>query len=157
MQEIKLSALPTLQTDYGILPFVKTELLMLLRKGAKWFWLLNISCMIAMLFTPIKIALQFVLPVLLFLQVGRWSDIVTKEKTNRIHYFTFAAYRPLERVLTSQILAGMIIAVALAVPLMLRYIIYGYIMPVLSIFSVSIFIVSFAVCFGIVSGEKKVI
>ncbi|MEO5942697.1 MAG: hypothetical protein ABIP30_15390, partial [Ferruginibacter sp.] len=85
LQEIKLSELPSIKTDYGILPFIKTELLMLFRKGPKWLWLVNIGCMIAMLFVPIKIAHQFVLPVLWFLQVGRWSDLATKEKTNRIH------------------------------------------------------------------------
>lgn len=155
MQEIKLSALPSIQTDYSILPFIKTELLMLFRKGPKWFWLVNIGGMIVMIFVPIKIAHQFILPVLWFLQVGRWSDLGTKEKTNRIHYFTYAAYQPLKRLLTSQIIAGIVIAVALALPLMIRYIIAGDVMPVLLIFTGAAFIVSLAVCVGVLSGGKK--
>jgi hypothetical protein len=155
LQEIKLSALPSIQTDYSILPFIKTELLMLFRKGPKWFWLVNIGGMIAMPFVPIKIAHQFILPVLWFLQVGRWSDLATKEKTNRIHYFTYAAYQPLKRLLTSQIIAGIVIAIVLASPLMIRYLIVGDLMPVLLIFAGAIFIVAFAVCLGILAGGKK--
>ena len=155
LQEIKLSALPHIQTDYGILPFIKTELLMLFRKGPKWFWLVNIGGMIAIIFVPIKIAHQFILPILWFLQVGRWSDLATKEKTNRIHYFTYAAYQPLKRLLTSQIIAGIFIAITLASPLMIRYIISGDVMPVLLILAGAVFIVSFAVCLGILSGGKK--
>ncbi|MEO8116713.1 MAG: hypothetical protein ABI653_03635 [Bacteroidota bacterium] len=155
LHEIKLSSLPAIQTDYGILPFIKTELLMLFRNGPKWLWLVNIGCMIAMIFVPIKIAHQIILPVLWFLQVGRWSDLATKEKTNRIHYFTYAAYRPLERLLTSQIIAGIIIAIALASPLMIRYLLSGDVMPVLYIFTGGVFIVALAVCLGILSGGKK--
>ncbi|MEO7043992.1 MAG: hypothetical protein ABI091_01705 [Ferruginibacter sp.] len=155
LQEIKLSALPSIKTDYGILPFIKTELLMLFRKGPKWLWLVNIGGMIAMLFVPIKIDHQIVLPVLWFLQVGRWSDLATKEKTNRIHYFTYAAYQPLKRLLTSQIIAGIIIAVVLALPLMIRYLILGELIPLLLIFAGAVFIVSFAVCLGMLSGGKK--
>ena len=155
LQEIKLSALPHIQTDYGILPFIKTELLMLFRKGPKWLWLVNIGAMIAMLFVPIKIAHQFTLPILWFLQVGRLSDLATKEKTNRIHYFTYAAYQPLKRLLTSQIIAGILVSIALASPLMIRYLILGNVMSALLIFGGAIFIVLFAVCLGILSGGNK--
>ena len=155
LQEIKLSTLPSIKTDYGILPFIKTELLMLFRKGPKWFWLLNIGGMITMIFVPIKIAHQFVLPILWFLQVGRLSDLVSKEKTNRIHYFTYAAYQPLKRLLSSQIIAGIIISITLSLPLMIRYLIVGNTMPVISILTGAVFIVSLAVCLGILSEGKK--
>jgi len=155
LQEIKRSALPSIQTDYGILPFIKTELLMLFRKGPKWFWLVNIGGMIAMFFIPIKIAHQFVLPIVWFMQVGRWSDLASKEKTNRIHYFTYAAYQPLKRLLTSQIIAGIVIAVTLALPLLIRYLLAADLLPVLNIFMGAVFIVLLAVCLGILSEGKK--
>ncbi|CAN5116237.1 hypothetical protein BH11BAC6_BH11BAC6_05070 [soil metagenome] len=155
LHDIKLSSLPSITTDYGVGPFIKTELLMLFRKGPKWFWLVNIGGMIALILTPLPIAHQILLPTLWFLQVSRWSDLATKEKTNRIHYFTYAAYQPVKRLLTSQIIAGIILSVALAFPLMIRYLIAGDLMHVFYIFTGAVFIVSFAVLLGILSGGKK--
>jgi hypothetical protein len=117
---------------------------MLVRKGSKWFWLLNAAGVIALIFAPLPIAHQIVLPILWFLQVSRWSDIATKEKTHRMHYFTFAAYQPLRRLLVSQIIAGILLAIALAFPLMIRYLISGDFIHVLEIVTGSIFIVAFA-------------
>ena len=41
LKEIHLQDLPVAQPALGILPFVKTEFLMLIRKGPRWFWLFN--------------------------------------------------------------------------------------------------------------------
>ncbi|NNV55124.1 hypothetical protein [Limnovirga soli] len=155
LQDIKIAALPAISTDYGILPFIKTELLMLFRKGPKWFWVLNIGGMIALLFTTLNIAHQFVLPALWFLQVGRLSDLTTKEKTNRIHYFTYASYKPIERLLPSQIIAGIILMAGLALPLMVRYLAGGEFMPVIYLLAGAIFIVLLAAALGILTGGKK--
>ncbi len=153
--DLKLSALPAITPAYGILPFIKTELLMLFRKGSKWFWLVNAGGMIALIFAPLIIAHQIILPVLWFLQVSRWSDIATKEKTNRIHYFTYAAYKPVSRLLVSQITAGIILAVDLSFPLIIRYLIDGGFIHVLEIITGAVFIVAFAVCLGILSSGNK--
>ncbi|HRI22514.1 MAG TPA: hypothetical protein PLA68_16245, partial [Panacibacter sp.] len=156
LQDIQLSSLPAVQTDYGIVPFIKTEMLMLFRKGSRWLWLVNIAGMIALIFTPLNIAHQMVLPLLWFLQVARWSDLATKEKTNRIHYFAFASYQPLKRLLPSQLIAGILLALALALPLMIRYLAAGDALQVLYIFNGAIFIVTLALCLGIISGGKKI-
>ena len=155
IRDIRLSSLPPVLIDYGILPFIKTELLMLFRKGPMWFWFVNLGGVIALLFTPIAIAHQFILPILWFLQIGRWSDIATKEKSNRIHYFTYAAYQPLKRLLPSQLLAGITLAIALAMPLVVRYIIALQFLQVAGIFLGAIFIVVLAVFLGMISGGKK--
>ncbi|MGB4774463.1 MAG: hypothetical protein WBP45_04785, partial [Daejeonella sp.] len=131
-KDIKILSLPPVAAAYGILPFIKTELLMLFRKGSTWFWFLNLLGMLALIFTPISVAHQLVLPVLWFLQVGRWSDLSTKEKTNRIHYFSYASYQPLKRLLSAQLIAGIILALALASPLLLRYLIAGNFLTMLS-------------------------
>jgi hypothetical protein len=95
------------------------------------------------------------LPILWFLQVGRWSDLATKEKTNRIHYFTYASYRPLTRLLPAQILAGVILSLVLAAPILVRYLVTMQFFPLLSIVMGGVFIVLFAVALGILSGGKK--
>ena len=155
LHDIKLSALPAITPAYGIAPFIKTELLMLIRKGPRWLWLINFGGMIALAITPFPIAHQMILPGLWFLQVARWSDLATKEKTNRIHYFSYASYKPLTRLLPAQILAGIILALALASPLLVRCLIGGQLSAALNIIMGGIFIVLFAVATGMLSGGKK--
>jgi hypothetical protein len=116
-----IALLPQIITNYSIAPFIKTEMLLLLRKGSKWFWLISAGGWISMLFVPLAIAHLYILPILWFLQVNRLSDLATKEKTNRLHYFTYASYKPLQRMLPAQILAGILLAIALALPLIVRY------------------------------------
>ena len=155
LADIKLSALPPITPAYGILPFIKTELLMLIRKGPRRLWLINLGGMIGLFFAPLTVAHQIVLPIVWFLQVGRWSDLATKEKTNRIHYFTYASYKPLSRLLPSQIIAGILLALALASPLLIRYLVGLQFLPILGIILGGVFIVLFAVALGILSGGKK--
>ncbi len=155
LKDIKLSELPPITPAYGITPFIKTELLMLFRKGPRWLWLINLGGMIALIFAPITVAHQIILPLLWFLQVARWSDLATKEKTNRIHYFTYASYRPLTRLLPAQIMAGIILSLVLASPLLIRYLVTMQFLPLLSIVMGGVFIVLFAVALGILSGGKK--
>jgi hypothetical protein len=152
---ISRTLMPPISIDYSIFPFIKIELLLLIRKGNKWLWLVNGGLWLSMLFAPLPIAHIYLLPVLWFLQVTRWSELATKEKANRLHYFTYASYKPLFRMLPAQILAGIILAIALALPVILRYAIAldGY--SVINIINGSVLIVLLAVCLGIVSGGKK--
>jgi hypothetical protein len=152
---ITRQTMPPLVFNYGIFPFIKTELLLLIRQGNKWLWLLNAGLWIAMFIAPLPIAYTYMLPVLLFLQVTRWSDLVTKEKTNRVHYFAYASYKPLLRMLPAQIFAGILLALALALPILLRNAVAlnGY--AIINIVNGSVFIVLLAATLGILSGGKK--
>jgi len=151
LREIHLPDLPVAQPALGILPFIKTEFLMLIRKGPKWFWLINIGGFIALFFMPLQEAHKIGLPVLWFLQVNRWADISTREKYYGTHYFTYAAFRPLQRLLTSQILSAWMLAILLALPLILRSELSNIIPIVLG----ALFVVAFAVCSGIITGGKR--
>jgi hypothetical protein len=156
LREIHLSTLPVAAPAFGIGPFVKIEFLMLLRKGPKWFWVINLGGFIALCFMPLTPAHQIGLPILWFLQINRWADLATKEKYNRTHYFTYAAYKPLQRLLTSQILAGILLATALAVPVITRYAINGEYSTAISIILGAVFIIILSVCSGIISGGKRI-
>lgn len=149
------STLPAFTFNYGVYSFVKTELLLLIRQGNKWLWLLNAGLWIAMCFTPLNIAYAYLLPILLFLQVGRWSELVTKEKTNRVHYFAYASYQPLQRLLTAQILSGVILAIGLSFPIIVRCLLLGDSYAVINIINGAMFVVLLAVALGIISGGKK--
>jgi hypothetical protein len=152
---ISMAALPPVLKNYSIVPLIKTELMLLVRKGSKWFWLISAGLCVSMLFAPLNIAHTYLLPILWFLQVTRLSELATKEKSNRLHYFTWSSYKPLQRMLPAQILAGILLMITLAAPLIVRYLLMlnGY--AVVNILLGAAFIVLLAVCMGIVSGGKK--
>jgi hypothetical protein len=152
---ITRQAMPPLVFNYGIYPFIKTELLLLVRQGNKWMWLLNAGLWVAMFIAPLPIAYSYMLPVLLFLQVTRWSALVTKEKTNRVHYFAYASYKPLLRMLPAQILAGVVLALALALPVIVRNALLLNSYAILNIINGCVLIVLLAASLGILSGGKK--
>jgi hypothetical protein len=154
-KQIILSDLPKTKPQFGILPIIKTEFLMLLRKGPKWFWLINIGGMMALFFMPIKEAHQIALPILWFLQINRWADLATKEKFFGTSNFIYSSFKPLQRLLTSQIVAGFLLATFLALPLIIKQLIAGNLTAVISIMIGGLFLISFAVFSGIISGGKR--
>jgi hypothetical protein len=127
----------------------------LIRKGSKWLWLINAGLWVSLLLAPLNIAHTYLLPVLWFLQVTRLSELATKEKTNRLHYFTWSSYKPLQRMLPAQILAGILLMITLAVPLIARYLLLLNGFAIANILLGAVFIVILAVCTGIVTGGKK--
>jgi hypothetical protein len=154
-KEIQLSKLSKINPQFGIFPIIKTEFLMLIRKGPKWFWLINFAGMIALFLIPIKEAYQIALPVLWFLQINRWADLSTKEKFFGTSNFIYSSFNPLQRLLTSQILAGFLLATFLALPILVRQLFDGNLMATIAIIVGSLFLVSFAVFTGIISSGKR--
>ncbi|WP_400074867.1 ABC transporter permease [Winogradskyella sp. R77965] len=154
-KEVVLSKLPIAQINYRILPLVKTEFLLLFRKGKKWLWIVNGIGMVLLVILPFKISHQIALPILWFLQVSRLSDLTTKEAANNVNYFAFTSYKPLRRLLFSQLLAGSILIVGLSLPLIIRYAILIDLNATFSILLGGLFIVLLASTMGIISKGKK--
>ena len=118
-------------------------------------WLLNGALWLAMCFVPFEIAYSYLLPGILFLQVTRWSELATKEQTNRIHYFAYASYKPLKRMLPAQILAGIALALVLSLPILIRCGLSSNITSLISVVNGCVLIVLSAVALGILTGGKK--
>lgn len=150
-----LSALPNTETNYGILAFVRIEMLLLVRHGKKWLWLFNFAGMFLLAFLPLETAHQLVLPILWFLQVGRLSELNTKEITYGVHYFTFASYKPLSRLLLSQITVGIGLMFFLSIPILIRYMYLADFIAVFVILLGGITIVLLASLLGILTKGKK--
>lgn len=153
--EIILSALPAVQTNYGILSILKTEMLLLIRHGKKWLWIVNLIGMVLLAVLPLPIAHQMVLPILWFLQVGRLSELNTKEIAYGVHYLAFTSYKPIGRLLFSQILSGFLLLLFLSFPLMVRYAFLGNFMTLVPIILGGIFVIMLASVFGIITKGKK--
>lgn len=119
-KEITVSSLPKTETNYSILPLLKTEIALLVRSGKKWLWIVNGIGMILLAVLPLQMAHQLVLPTLWFLQVHRLSELTVKETSHNAHYFAFTSYQPLRRLLTSQLCAGILLMLFLGLPLLIR-------------------------------------
>lgn len=154
-REIKMNDLVKSESNFGLFPLIKTEFIMLIRKGPNWFWIINAAIFIALFFIPLNIALKTVLPIFWFLQINRWADIATKEKFFGTDKLIYSTYKPLQRLLVSQILAGIILAILMAMPVILKLILNSQILVMFEVILGSIILVSFAVCAGILSGGKR--
>lgn len=128
---------------------------MLLRKGPLWFWLINLGLFISLFIIPLGKAHQIVLPIVWFLQINRWADIATKEKFYGTSSFVYGSSKPLGRLLTAQILAGTLTALAFAFPVLLRYSIAGEFTFLPGIVLGAIILIGFSICLGILTGGKR--
>ncbi|MDC1161977.1 hypothetical protein OAT18_00905 [Tenacibaculum sp.] len=154
-KELTLSNLPTPKVNYGIFPLIKTELILLIRKGEKWHWVINGIGMISLLIAPLSIAHQFILPILWFFQIHRISEITTKEIHNSIQYLSFTSYKPIYRLLASQLIAGVLLMFFLTIPLCIKLVISLKLAALFSIISGSVFIIFLASSLGILTKGKK--
>lgn len=154
-KEINLSKLSIPKINYSIFPLVKTEFLMLFRKGSKWLWLLNAVGVALLATLPLKIAHQMVLPVLWFIQVSRLSDLTTKETIHNVQSFAFSSYKPVGRLLASQLLSGILLTLILSVPLVIRLMLATNFLAVISVILGAVFIVLLAATLGSLSKGKK--
>jgi hypothetical protein len=155
LNEITLSSLPQAAASFDIYPLIKAEIMMLLRKGPRWFWLVNLGMFIALFFIPLDKAHQIALPVVWFFQINRWADIATKEKYYGTSSFVYGSSKPLGRLLTAQIVAGTLTALAFAIPVLLRFTFAGELAVLPGIVLGAIIIIGFSTCSGILTGGKR--
>lgn len=143
------------ETNFGIYPLIKTEFIMLLRKGPIWFWIINASIFISLFLVPLDVALKSGLPIFWFLQINRWADLSTKEIFFGTDTFIYSTYKPLQRLLISQILAGIILAILLAMPVLISLIFNSQFLKIPEVILGAVILVSCAVCSGIVWRGKR--
>lgn len=154
LSEFSITTLSKPQINFGILPLLKTEILLLIRKGKKWLWILNVIGMILIAILPLATAHKMVLPILWFLQVHRISELVTKETYYQVHYLSFTSYKPIFRLLLSQVLAAIALMLFIASPLIFKLLLIDAISAI-SIILGGILIVAVATTLGIISKGKK--
>lgn len=139
----------------GIISLIKIEFSLLSRKNTKVLTTATIIGMASMFFLPIDTAQTYILPLVWFLQVKVWSDIETKDFTNRTFFFTASSYKPLHRLFLSRIIAGFLWALLIASPLATRLLFNGNFTASVNILLGGIFIVLMAVLLGLITQSKK--
>ncbi len=143
------------QTVFSIIPIIKIELMMFARKGSLWINLISIALILGLIFASIDTAHKFLLPILWFLQVTRWSDLITKDTEYRTFYFIYSSFKPLDRIFAGRIIAGILSAFILASPLLIRTIIEGDYTSCMNIILGAIFIISLSTFMGVLSKSSK--
>ncbi|MDF1695514.1 MAG: hypothetical protein P1U56_06765 [Saprospiraceae bacterium] len=139
----------------SLTPLIKAEVVLMMRKNNRWVWALTLIGMIAMGFVSSTISHQFILPIVWFLQVAIWSDIVSKDYTLRTHYFTSSSYKPLSRLFVSRIVAGNLLALFIAFPLLIKVAMSGDFTAFINIILGALFIVLLAVFLGALTQSRK--
>ncbi len=150
-----ISMLPEIAKNYSIIPLIRTEIQMLLQKGPRWIWLVNLGLFISLFFAEITTTHMILLPLLWLLQINRWSDIFIKDEICMVHYFSFSSYQPVKRLLTAQIIAAFVTAMIFAMPLILRYIFMGNYLALIGIFLGAMILITTSLFFGILTGGSK--
>lgn len=151
-----ISSLTRLSHNYSLIPLIKTELALLFTKGARWFWLANFGVWISLFFTEQTLAHQILLPVLLCMQINRWSDLFIKDETHFVHYFTYTSYQPIKRLLTARMIAALLLAFIFTIPMIIRFVYIGYFYGILTILIGIIVLISASLFFGVLSGGSKI-
>jgi len=153
--EIELNKLSSPKINYSILPLIKTEFILILRKSKKWLLLVNVLLMIALAFSSMKLAHQIILPILWFLQVSRISDITTKEASSKIEYLVNTSYKPMQRLFTAQLLSSFSLMLLLSLPLLIRYAILLDTVSITAIVLGALLIIIMSAFIGLVTKGKK--
>ncbi|MDH7446096.1 hypothetical protein [Aquimarina sp. 2201CG14-23] len=143
------------QTVFSIIPVLKVELIMLIRGGAKWLNTLSVFLMLGMIVSATDTGHKFLLPILWFLQVPRWSNLITKDTEYRTFYFIYSSYKPLDRIFAGRIIAGIFSAIMLASPLLIIAIITGNLTSFINIILGAVFIISLSTFMGVISQSSK--
>ncbi|MBM6498296.1 hypothetical protein [Flavobacterium macrobrachii] len=154
-RKIYFERLQKVDIDYRLFPLIFAEFLLLIRKGSIRLWILNLGCFIGLFFIPIEDALFIGLPIIWYLQVNRWSDLFTKEQEYKTASFIYSTYKPLKRLLLSQFLAGTILALIFALPVIVRLCLLQQFLEIIQVILSAISILSFSFFSGILFSGKR--
>lgn len=154
-KEIAIKDLPKASVNFGIFPIIKTELLLLFRKGKKWLWFINITGMGLLVILPLETAHKMVLPILWFLQVHRISNITSKEITNNTYLLSFSSYKPIGRILVSKVLGSIILILIISLPLLIKLCFDVLYSKAIGVLLGAIFLVLISATLGLLSKGKK--
>ncbi len=152
----RLNNLPQLVRSNSIFPLIKSEFKMLLRSSNIWLMLLTIILMIAQLFAPIVIVYTILLPIVLFLQVTRISNLSTSEIDHRIHLFTFASFQPIRRLMLSKFFAAVVFLILVVTPFLIRMLLSNMLLEFGSVILGVCFLISVSTFFGLIFRTSKV-
>ena len=131
------------------------ELSLMFKGLSLWWYLPAFGLLIASLAVPMNVLKEFIFPVIWIWPVLIWSKIGTREERFGTAQVIFSTPRILGRQLPAMLAAGVIVSLATASGVLLRFIIDGNFMLVFAAIIGSLFISLLAIAFGVWSKSSK--
>jgi hypothetical protein len=151
----KIHDLPLAGGRFSHFNLVQAELRLMLKGNSIWWLIITTGLFIASIFAPMDFAYMIALPLLLFFQVLILSKLGFREVTHRCNEYIFSAAFPLKRQLPAILSAAVLLMLTLAIPVTLRVLLTGNLYNVYAIVVGALFIPTFAITSGILTGGSK--
>ena len=146
---------PQPEARFSFFSILKAEIHLMV-KGRSKLWLIVTSILFTTsLFAPVSFAYKISLPLLWFFQILILSKIGCREINNRCNGYIFSAAFPIRRQLPATFTAASLLMFFLALPVVLRTLLNADFYSVYAITAGALFIPSFAITLGILTGGSK--
>ena len=145
----------SVQYNFGMNYLIYLELMLLLKKGGGILNILSLLLTIIPGIVDTTLSLQYLFPILLILQVNRVSDLFTKDYEHNASHFLKTSCQPVNRILTSRLLALTLFFILLSSVLLLKLLFIADYFNMLNILFGSIFMVAFSVFLGTICKNPK--
>lgn len=153
--QLKFADIPLPENKFSFLNLVLAEI-RLMAKGNTTLWLIITAVLfLTSTIAPINFAYKIILPLLWFFQTLILSKLGSRETTNRCNEYIFSSVSPLLRQLPAMFLAASFLMLLLSLPVALRLLLAHDLYSVYAIIVGSLFIPSFAIASGIITGGSK--
>lgn len=153
--QIKYCDLPVAEARFRYISLVKAELRLMFR-GKHILWLgLTAGLFVATAFAPLDFSYKVALPLMWFLQILILSKLGSREITHRCNEYIFSAAFPLRRQLPATLSAAAMVMLLLALPVLCRVLLSGNPYGAYAIVVGALFVPSFAMASGILTGGSK--
>lgn len=131
------------------------ELSLMLKGLSVWWYLPALGLFIASLSVPMDVLKEFIFPIIWGWPILVWSKMGTREERYSTRQIIFSTPRILARQLPAMLAAGVVVSLVTASGVLLRFIMDGNVVLVLSVIVGSLFIPSLALAFGVWSKSSK--
>ncbi len=155
VSNLSYKSISPIERGFSIANMIKAELRLAL-KGYHWFWyIVAMGLVVAQAVTPFDIARQYIVPGAMIWPLVIWSSMGTRELHFNTSQLLFSSPEPVTRQFPAIWLSGLLVAVVLVSPMMLRALATGEGMYALALVIGVVFVPSMALMFGTLSRSKK--
>lgn len=149
-------SIPTIATVSPRLTLLQSELRLLLLGRSRWWWLVTGALFVASAAAPLAVSHRYILPGLWFWQILALSQLGSREVGARTTEIVFTAPRPLARQLLAALGAGVLLLLALGLPVLVRELLAGSPTGALGVVAGAAFLPAMALALGTWTNGGKV-
>jgi len=150
---------PLISKLAGVNPFLGVlfaELRLLLKGRRLWWWLAVAGVNLAILFGPLEIKKNWMLPFAWLLPMAIWSEMGNREKKNNTHQMIFSSTHPVLRQLPAAWLAGVLATALFSIGGAVVFLIDGDLADLAGWACGVLFVPALALALGVISSGSRV-